>query len=698
MAPEQHDERWTGDQDSRWWLARAGEELGVATFRCARRADDATVDRQQMILNAYALYGNTAGWPSPRAKQWNDFDVMSHNIIANAVDTLVSEVTQTQPRPMAVSNGGDWSQRIRSESMTRFWDAQFDRLDVRMSAPQVTRDAIIAGLGVWRPYVDWDWRCIRLSRIFPLLLIVDDVSCVDCEPRSAWLRHFVDKWQLIEQVKNSDQYTEDRKHEIISAIKRADPTPAAYTAALPFDVSGRDVIEIIEAWHLPSVPCDDDDDDDEADGYGEEYDDDGEQAHAERDQESSPGYDGPSSSRMMSRTTDGRHVCVIANETLFDEPYTRDRFPLPTMRALAPSRGFWGDSIVMRAAPAQAELNKLLERVQDSMHLISVPRWLVQSGSINNAKITNDVGIQLEYTGAPPTLVTPNAQAPDVYQMIQILAGWIYTEFGISEMSATSIKPRGLNSGVAIDSYNDIQSKRFIGFERNFERAHVELAKELVVCQRSLSEEYPEASSVLCGGLDDTDELDFTEVDMDEDMYRVRVLPASAMVTTAAQAIEQIEKMVQAGMLPPEMGFAAMYNPDPRALLDELMAPRRNLERTFANMLRTGEGAIPDPDDDLGLGIDIARKTIQSAKLHGFPPERIQLLRDWITAANAWEKRNSQTPMGMPMDPMAAGVSPTDGVPMAPMSGMPPPGGIDPMTSAGGPIAAPGAMAPGAPM
>ena len=71
-------------------------------------------------------------------------------------------------------------------------------------------------------------------------------------------------------------------------------------------------------------------------------------------------------------------------------------------RSLRDPEGFWGEMAVQRAAPAQLELNKLLARLQDSMHLHAVIRAFVQPGSLQTNHLQNDVGQIVEVSGPPP--------------------------------------------------------------------------------------------------------------------------------------------------------------------------------------------------------------------------------------------------------------------------------------------------------
>ncbi len=638
MPQEEPVQRSTAD--GRWWNETDSEALSDLVFRAARHVDDATVDRQQRILNAYCQYGDASAWPGGAGNMSLTYltgrNRVSHNVIANAVDSLVSEVTQTQPRPMAVTNGGDYDARERAEMLTHWWDAEFDRADVRAIAPQVVRDAVVSGLGIMRPYIDWEYNCVRVERIHPLSVLVDDVGCVDVYPRCVYLRRFVNKWHFLRKVEADDTLEEDERLLLMAAIEKApQPDPAYWT----FDDYRTNTIEIIEAWHLPSTACDPDADLEE---------------------------------------TDGRHVVVLHGATYQQRTYTRERFPLPVMRPVPPQRGFWGESLVERATPTQTELNKLLRRIQDAMHLHAVPRVYAQKGSINPAYMQNDVGVVIPFTGTPPQHITPPSMSNDVYQMVDRYTAWIYNEMGVSEMGATSRKEPGLNSGVAIRTVNKLQSKRFISFERSYEEAHVWLAEEMVHHMRELDEEVNGVEVVYDDG-EARDIIQWKEIHLDEDAYRVRVFPASALSDSPAVRLEQVQELVNAGLATPEDAVAMLPNADFKAIANRVQAPKKLLNRIFSRMLKDEVYRAPEPHMNLPLGIDVCKTRLQEADLDDRPEEHLELLRNWITDAAKLLERAEQAAAEEaaanappPMPPMPDG-------PMPPMPGGPMPPGEMPM-------------------
>ena len=607
------------DNSARWWNEDVPGDLAQAVVNAAHDVDDATLERQQRIIESYCLYGDVGSWPGfygfarslPYARR------LSHNVIANAVDALVSEVTQTRPRPMATTVGGSYSDQVKAKKLTNYWDAKFIECDVRDLAPQVVRDAIISGVGVMRAYEEHER--VSVERIFPVHVLVDDRQCVDVQPRVIYLRRFLDRWYLRELYPEAAREIEEA----------AAPDPRY---AYNYD-STQDLVEVIEAWHLPSAPAE----------HGEE--------------------------------TDGRHVIAIREAVLLDEFYYRPTFPLAFIRAVPPQRGFWGESLVQRASPAQFELNKLLRRVQESQHLFAAPRIFVSRQSkIVKQHIQNRLGTIVEHDGPPPPVMTPPSMASDVYRHIDRLSEWIFREMGVSELSATSAKPAGLNSGKALRVYNDVQSRRFINLERAYERMHVELAREIAYCERVISEEDPSHEVVYesSGGMSEV--IPWREIDLDQDMMRIQVFPASALPTSPAGRIQALQELHAAGLIDKETFFRLADVADFDAARDAVTSPLDLLKKRFGYMLESGSYSPPEPYMDLVRGQKLAALMVQEAEVQGAEEERLALLRQWISDANALLMRAQQEMSAA--DAAAAPPPPIAGPEMLPPGAPPLPGGL----------------------
>jgi len=590
--------------DRRWWKKNK-EDLVEAIFAEVFRIDRNTIDRQQLVLEAAALYGELGPWPQyygitrllPSSRR------ISHNVIANAVDTLVSEVTQSVPRPMAVTIGGSFDERQRAKKNNRYFEAKFDECYVHNLARQAVRDSILSGLGYLRPYrenpAEPENDSVKIERIHPALILLDDRNCIDVKPRQIYIRRFIDRSYLMEIFPK-------KKQEIENAA------PPTHRFFFSFDTEA-DVVEVVEAYSLASV----------------------------------------------SGRNDGRHVGAINTDDgiLWDVPYPRTRFPGAFITPVSPQTGFWADPLVRRAAPAQYELNKLLRRVQESMHLHAVPRVFIQRQSgVIESHMQNDIGIIVQYDGnIPPIFLTPASMSSDVYNHILQLEMWIYKELGVSEFSATSRKPPGIESGAALRSLSDVQSRRFINLQRAFEQLVVDLAEEIIYLEDQIAEDYPE-HEVVVGGKRGSSSTKWKDISLSMDKMRVRVFPASSLPTQPAGKLQALEDMVRNQVITPEIFFQLADMPDFEGIRDLQMAPRELLEEQFENMLAGGEFLPPEPYMDLTMGRQLAAIMLQRAELDGATDENLDKLRDWIESSLDLERRIAMT--AMPPGPVQSPPSP----------------------------------------
>lgn len=600
-------------QYNRWWQAE-GAELATAVVGAAKATDAATGARRAQMLEAYCLYGDDTALP----ENFVELRAQPHvtrNVLAQAVDTVVSEVVQTRPRPMFVTIGGDWLEQERARKLTYFCDAEFDYCNVQSLAEQAARDAVITGLGILRPRIDPATpNRVLIERIFPPNFLVDDRGAIDVMPRSFFVRHLLDKWQLMELYPD---------HAL--TIESAPTVDArAWYADGP---RSQDVIEVYEAVHLPSTP----------------------------------------------ESDDGRHCLVLNDVVLADAPYTYDDPPFVFIRTIKPLRRFWGISLVQRAAPTQTELNRVLRRWNESLRLNATSMFFVNRQSrVVKAHMVNQVGAIVEHDGPPPQQFTPAIMHPQVAAYIEQLEARIYKLMGASELAASSLKPAGLNSGRALQVYNDVQSRRFISFERAYEQLFVDLAKWMVTLHAEIAQDNPEHEVLVSDGPSRTNRISWADINIEDGRYRARVFPASAFPTNPAAKIQVMQEMLGAGVIDQQSFYElALDVPDLESVRNRIVAPIELIHKRLSTMLYENVYLPPEPTMDLALALRETTLAIQRAELDEIPEERVELLRQFLTHVQFLQ----QAAMAPPSPPFGAG----------PMPGMPPemlaagPGGAPPV-------------------
>lgn len=625
------------DAQDRWWKAETEQELADLTVGRAHDIDEATIDRQQLILSSSCLYGDTNAWAYRSGAVRFSRILLSHNVLANAVDSLIADLTVSQPRPLFMPTGGAYDDEMAAEKLTSYMDVKLKDGNISFLGPQALRDGILDGLGCLRPYIEGGE--VKIERVHTLNVLIDDRACIDVDPREIMLRRAVDRSHLAEL------YPEKREE-----IEEAAEPQHSYWFVDSEAMSQADLVEVIEAWHLPS-PVEVEDED----------------------------------GNVTVEPRGGRHVITVDNTPLVDEPWERYHFPLAFCRPIPPRRGFWGEPLAQRVRPAQAELNKLLQRIQRSAHIAAkLWVWVQQGSKVNYRQMTNDQLAVNTYSGEPPKFQTPPIMAPEVYQTRDWLVAAIYEGLGVSRMSAESAKQPGIISGIAIRTVREIGSRRQINPARAYESMVMDLAREVLVLDRQLAEENPE-HEVTYEEYGVKHRVPFLSIDMDEDSYTMQVFPVSAMPTTPAAKLEFLQELLESGAIDQTTFLENAEIPNTDHVLKMATAHRDDFNRMFSGLLRGDKYSPPEPFMDVGQGTKLAATWHAFGRVRGVAEERLGNIRKWIVDADAMLKRAADKmaaeaaaaappmpPPGMP--PMDGGLPPDMMPPGPPMPGGGPPG------------------------
>jgi hypothetical protein len=356
-------------------------------------------------------------------------------------------------------------------------------------------------------------------------------------------------------------------------------------------------------------------------------------------------------------------VLVIEGCTLEDDEWDGP-FPFAIMRWRKDVEGFFGVGLAEDLRGIQGEINKLLRRIQKAHHLIT-GHWLVQSGAMVTGQLNNDIGAVVRFAGTPPKYEAPTAIAPDVYNHLWQLYAKAFEVSGISQLNATGQKPAGLDSGEAQRVYQDIQTERFLEVGQAYEELVVEAAKQVIRCAARIGTGYKVRAVEKAG----YETIDWSDIDLDEDSYVIRVFPTSLLPTTPAGKIQWAEDRAKAGLIPPDELLDLLDFPDTVAYAKRKLAVRRSIERRLGRMVSENEASTPEPFDDLDQCITIGRDFYHECVNAKVPEDRLELIRTWIT--NAQEMLGPPPAPPMPDMPMPGG-PPMGGPPMGPPMGPPP--------------------------
>lgn len=599
--------------DYRWWLQK--KDPHTALFAAFRWLEENDTERSAQLLQNMRLYGNCniPGYKPHNYGRRLNKERVTLNVIKSVTDTVVAKICKTRPKPTFLTSGGNYSLRRRARLLEKYVDAQIYQSGVNQLIPDVVRDSGVGGTGILYPYREG--TKIKFERVFQGEVFVDPIEAFYGTPKVYTRQKFVSRQKLLQDFP---------KHK--AAILAAHNPSGGTDRALVGHDRLADQLEVLESWYLPT----------------------------------------------SAGSKDGRHLIAIDGATLLEEPYKYDYAPFLFLHYNKPIRGFWGVGIAENLTGIQVEINKLLARIQRAMHLLGVPWVLRELGSqVKLPQLVNEAGTVVDYSGTPPRVEAHQTVHPELFHHLDRLESKAYAQEGVSQMSAQSMKPAGLESGIALRTYNDIETERFSLFAHAYEDFYMELAKRIVDLGREIAKENPGYKVVASRDRYTISEVDWSEVDLEKDAYVLKVYPASSLPSTPAGRLAFVQEMQVTQMIDQAEAKRLLDFPD----LEESMALDRAtsdcVDRVIEQILDEGVYEAPEPYQDLQLTLKKSQAAYMRAINEGVPEEHLSLLRQYMTATHT-HMANMAPPGGIsapgltppPMGPDGApamAVSPGDG-------------------------------------
>ena len=325
---------------------------------------------------------------------------------------------------------------------------------------------------------------------------------------------------------------------------------------------------------------------------------------------------------------DGRHCICAEGFDLLDEKHD-DTVPFIFMRWSDAPIGFWGTSLADEISPFQLEVNKILYYMQKSMQLGHAPKWFITPNSIPKSYINNAIGTVIPVNGQDPRYFAPAPMHPQVIEYVQMMKNEAYAFVGISQLSARAQKPAGLDSGKALQTYNDIESERFVLLGQSFEEFHIDAFKATVRECKKIAAVEPKFE-VLADSPFGFEKINWNDIDMDESSFMVKPYPISALPQQPEARFDFLQKQLDAQLITPEE-FAELNDmPDlktqTRMKYASYFAAKDNVERIMGGK----EAISPEKYDKLSTCLSVAVNSYLFARQRGAPEERLSALRDYI--------------------------------------------------------------------
>jgi hypothetical protein len=252
---------------------------------------------------------------------------------------------------------------------------------------------------------------------------------------------------------------------------------------------------------------------------------------------------------------------IIKGVVVRKTEYKPSKIPFIFLHYCAPIIGNTSQSIVDMLNSIQLEIDNLMMKIKDASQLNPALTFCVPKGSsVKTSQLNNRVGQILEYnatpnmTGSPVTVATPAFIDNQYMTLIEQLKQTAYELVGISQLSAMSTKPTGLNSGVALSTMENIESDRFETQLNQVIRAYVDVAKTCL-------EIFPPEETILP---EDNHRLSIKWSDIVEEADRmvIQFSAADSLSKDPSTKLEQLQMLAQTGIIPTSRIAQFMELPD----------------------------------------------------------------------------------------------------------------------------------------
>lgn len=501
------------------------------------------------------------------------------NVIQSITDTIVSKIGKNKPKVTFLTDEGDWELKQRAEDLETFVYGQFYKSGTYENSPRALKRACVFGDGFTKIYTEGEQ--IKDEIVSPLELLVDDREARYGDPTTLHQMKYTSKHLL-----------KNLFPKYANAIDQAGSAEFANNISSSSYYSPNGMIPVIESWRLPT--------------------------------------------RKGSK--DGRHTIVITNQTLLDESWDRDYFPFPHIQFTEKIFGFWGAGVSELLCGVQAEINRTIKRIAQSIHIAAVPRVFMEySSKIVKDHINNDLGTIINYRNNPPIFSTAQAVNAEVFNHLDRLYQKAHELIGVSMLSVGSQKPSGLNSAPSLREYHDIETERYATLQSNYDKFHMDKAKMMIDCAKEIAESNPNFA-IMAKTQEGTKRIRWKDVVIEEDAYIMQMYPTNLLPQQPSARTDKVIELIDGGIFDKDEAVSLLDYPDVKAITKLKTAKIDDIMMTISNMMKKGEYIEPQPFQDLRAGKEYCQSSYLMYKNRNAPTERLNLLLKWIIDAEALQR------------------------------------------------------------
>jgi len=524
-----------------------------------------------------------------------DFQPPVDNQIAAAGDVYVNKLGRQRTFLSVLPERGNFEMRLQSKGLEQWMDAALDELTFWDQYPLVIHDAIENGTG---------WLKFEAGLKSKILITRPHSDCVLFGNPDEDKQNEVIERVWISRSALEGQYKDNP--EALAAIAKAPQAwPAFWFGTGSLDCS--DVIPLLDCWYV--------------DPNG-----------------------GP-----------GRHVRALANYIFVDEVYDGPTLPYEKFAFNELSSGVFGQGLVETAMSLQDEYDDVLAAISENNHRCAWPKWMVEANSgVNERALGDTSGAVVKYQRDKPTLETHEANSPQLYAWSTTLREDIRKRCHISEVSNQGDIPRGLQSGAALDKYQQIDDVQYAEKGTRLESFVIKCGYQLIRLAADLKPDF-----TLKGRNTQLVKWDPAWV-KEKRPVGLAAFGASRLPQTPAGRQQTLDGLLANGAISRTTWLRYSQIPDIDGLMDIQNAPQESVDRQLDDLLK-GDYIPPTPFADL----DYALKQVEARYCYeenwGTPEHILDLYLLYRSALKDLIADRDTPPQTPGLQAPPAGVTPAQG-------------------------------------
>lgn len=258
---------------------------------------------------------------------------------------------------------------------------------------------------------------------------------------------------------------------------------------------------------------------------------------------------------------DHTKVYIINGRVLSTEDYKPDVIPLVVIPYSPLTFGGSTLSIVDTLYSIQTQIDLLQQKITEASNLSPANTiFLPEDNGIKPSMIDNRVGNIMTFrpvpgsTGAPIAISTPSFISEQYRDQVNDYINKCYELVGISQLSATGVKPSGVDSGIALSTLENVESDRFETQLKTVIRAYVDCAKLVIQLKNADDNILPEANNIY--------NMKWKDIASSIKNLKIQFSAADSLSKDPSVKLQQLESLVANGIIPQNRVAQLMELPD----------------------------------------------------------------------------------------------------------------------------------------